>query len=163
MCDEPLSSLDVSTQSQVINLLVQLRDRLGLASLLVSHDLSVVHHLAHRIAVMYLGRLVEVGSADEVAARPTHPYTHALLSAVPVPDPAADRRARVVLAGDPPSPLEPVTGCRFHPRCPWAMDVCRNVDPPAFVTPAGTTVHCHLHTSGPTLAGAPIESVTVNP
>jgi oligopeptide transport system ATP-binding protein len=156
-----LSSLDVSTQSQVINLLVDLRERLGIAALFITHDLSVVRHLAHRVAVMYLGRIVELGPVDEVASRPVHPYTHALLSAVPVPDPAARRPARIVLGGDPPSPVDPPPGCRFHPRCPWAMDVCRAVDPPPFVTPGGTTVHCHLHTEGPRLGGAPIASVSV--
>jgi peptide/nickel transport system ATP-binding protein len=158
VCDEPLSSLDVSTQSQVINLLVDLREKLGISLLFISHDVSVVRHLAHRIAVMYLGRIVEVGSAEEVASRPTHPYTHALLSAVPVPDPMVERRGRVILAGDPPSPLDPPSGCRFHPRCPWTMDICREVDPPPFETETGTTVHCHLHTHGPALAGAAVTS-----
>jgi oligopeptide/dipeptide ABC transporter ATP-binding protein len=156
VCDEPLSSLDVSTQSQVINLLVDLRERLGIATLFISHDVSVVRHLAHRIAVMYLGRIVEIGPAEEIATRPTHPYTHALLSAVPVPDPTVERRRRIVLAGDPPSPVDPPTGCRFHPRCPWVMDVCRAVDPPPYTAATGTTVYCHLHTDGPALAGATI-------
>jgi peptide/nickel transport system ATP-binding protein len=161
VCDEPLSSLDVSTQSQVINLFVELRERLGIASLLISHDLSVVRHLAHRVAVMYLGRIVEIGRAEEVTLRPVHPYTHALLSSVPVPDPARAGRPRVVLTGEPPSPVDPPSGCRFHPRCPWVMDVCRRVDPPAYETAAGTTVNCHLHTEGLTLAGAPIASTAV--
>ncbi len=154
VCDEPLSSLDVSTQSQVINLLAELQDQLGLTYLFISHDLAVVRHISDRIAVMYLGRIVEVGSAEEVYRRPAHPYTEALLSAIPVPDPVEQRRrTRIVLQGDIPSPLAPPSGCRFHPRCAYAMDVCREVDPPAFTTPTGTTVYCHLHTDGPKLAG----------
>jgi peptide/nickel transport system ATP-binding protein len=157
VCDEPLSSLDVSTQSQVINLLDDLQEQLGLTYLFISHDLAVVRHISDRIAVMYLGRIVELGAAEEVYGRPTHPYTEALLSAIPVPDPVEQRRrSRIVLQGDIPSPLAPPSGCRFHPRCPYAMDVCRDVDPPAYTTPAGTTVYCHLHTSGPTLAGRPV-------
>ena len=155
--DEPVSSLDVSTQSQVVNLLTDLQDRLGIAYLFIAHDLSVVRHISDRIAVMYLGRIVEQGPAEEVYTRPRHPYTEALLSAIPVPDPAAQRqRARIVLSGDVPSPLAPPGGCRFHPRCPDAMDVCRVDDPEETVSDSGVRVACHLHTSGPRLNGAPL-------
>jgi oligopeptide/dipeptide ABC transporter ATP-binding protein len=157
ICDEAVSSLDVSTQSQVINLLADLQADLGLAYLFIAHDLSVVRHISRRIAVMYLGRIVETGAAEEVYRRPRHPYTEALLSAIPIPEPKVQRtRQRIVLEGDIPSPLDPPAGCRFHTRCPYAMDVCREVDPPPLVTGSGTTVWCHLHTEGPALGGAPL-------
>jgi peptide/nickel transport system ATP-binding protein len=154
VCDEPVSALDVSTQSQVINLLSDLQKEFGLTYLFIAHDLSVVRHLSDRIAVMYLGKVIEEGSADEVYRRPTHPYTAALLSAIPVPDPNRQRaRERIVLSGEVGSLSDDDTGCRFRSRCPFAMDICSSVDPEAYVTEAGTTVRCHLHTSGPVLAG----------
>ena len=158
--DEPVSSLDVSTQSQVVNLLSELQERLGLSYLFIAHDLSVVRHISDRIAVMYLGRIVEQGPAAEVYERPRHPYTEALLSAIPVPDPAAlAARRRIVLTGDVPSPLTPPSGCRFHPRCADVMEICRSIDPPETVTESGVKIACHLHTSGPTLAGAPLATL----
>jgi oligopeptide/dipeptide ABC transporter ATP-binding protein len=158
--DEPVSSLDVSIQADVINLLADLQAELGLAYLFIAHDLALVRHVSTRIAVMYLGRIVEHGPAVEVYSRPKHPYTEALLSAIPVPNPARQReRARIVLEGDIPSPAAPPSGCHFHTRCPHAMEVCRTVDPPAFETPDGTTVFCHLHTDGPRLAGESVLSL----
>jgi oligopeptide/dipeptide ABC transporter ATP-binding protein len=155
--DEPVSSLDVSIQADVVNLLRDLQDELGLAYLFIAHDLSLVRHMSVRIAVMYLGRIVEEGPAAEVYERPKHPYTEALLSAIPRADPARGRaRDRIVLQGDIPSPARPPGGCRFHTRCPYRMDICTTVDPPAFTAPDGTTVFCHLHTEGPALAGSSV-------
>ena len=159
VCDEPLSSLDVSTKSQVINLLADLQRRLSLTYLFISHDLAVVRNISDRIAVMYLGRIVEIGDAEQVWAHPAHPYTEALVSAVPIPDPRARDRKRLVLEGDVGSSIDPPSGCRFHTRCPYVMEICREVDPPEFTTPSGTLVHCHLHTSGPRLAGRSVTTL----
>jgi oligopeptide/dipeptide ABC transporter ATP-binding protein len=158
--DEPVSALDVSTQAQVINLLVRLQDELGVAYLLIAHNPGLVAHASHRIAVMYLGEVVELGSADEVHDRPRHPYTEALLSAVPVPSPDAQRtRQRIVLTGDIPDPAAPPPGCRFHTRCPYAMRVCHEVVPRPLRTADGGMVRCHLHTEGPELGGAPMHTL----
>jgi oligopeptide transport system ATP-binding protein len=154
IADEPVSSLDVSTQAQMLGLLEEFKRDYHVAYLFISHDLSVVRHISDRIAVMYLGQIVESGDNDAVALRPTHPYTEALLSAVPVPDPVVQRsRRRIVLTGDLPNPTDAPKGCRFHTRCQYAMDVCREVEPDPFITPEGTEVRCHLHVSGPCLGG----------
>jgi oligopeptide/dipeptide ABC transporter ATP-binding protein len=140
--DEPISALDVSIQAQVVNLLVELRDQLGLTYLFISHDLSIVEHVSDEVAVMYLGRIVERAPADGLGRAALHPYTQALFSAVPAIDPR-HRRRRIVLTGDVPSPSRPPAGCRFHPRCPLAESVCRSVDPPATVV-EDRLVHCHV-------------------
>ena len=160
--DEPVSSLDVSTQAQVVNLLRDLQARLGVAYLFIAHDLAVVRHVSDDLSVMYLGRIVEQGRADAIYATPHHPYTEALLSAIPVPDPVRQRRReRIILRGDIPSPADPPPGCHFHTRCPYVMEICRSEDPEPFVADDGTTVACHLHTSGPRLGGASLSALRV--
>ena len=144
IADEPVSALDVSIQSQILNLIAKLCREMGLTLIFISHDLGVVRYIADRVAVMYLGRIVEVGEATEVMEKPLHPYTRALVSAIPVPDPARERsRKRLILQGDPPSPLNPPAGCAFHPRCPFAEERCKAAVPPleSFGGP-GRTVAC---------------------
>lgn len=160
--DEPVSALDVSTQSQAINLLSDLQERLSVAYLFIAHDLFVVHHVSDRIAVMYLGVIVELGTAEQVYSNPRHPYTQALLSAIPHPDPVVEmNRERIILRGEVPSPTGIPSGCRFRTRCAYVMDVCATDEPPTLRLDDGGTVSCHLHTVGPALAGASINEVPV--
>ena len=142
--DEPVSALDVSVQAQIINLLDDLQDDFGLTYLFVAHDLSVVRHVSDRIAVMYLGKLMELSPAEELYTKPIHPYTSALLAAIPIPDPAENRsRERIVVSGEPPNPIDPPPGCVFHPRCPRSTDICREVEPPLARYPNGHLAACH--------------------
>ncbi|EAR23701.1 oligopeptide ABC transporter ATP-binding protein [marine actinobacterium PHSC20C1] len=155
VCDEAVSALDISIQSQILNLLLHLQSEFGLTMLFVSHDLSVVRHVSHDIAVMYLGQIVEYGPADRVADQPAHPYTAALLSAVPQAKPSSRRTSeKVILEGDPPSPSAPPKGCPFVSRCPFAFEPCHEFRPAHTPVNGGGTVACHLQTSGPTLGGA---------
>ncbi len=144
LLDEPVSALDVSIQAQVINLLDELQDELHLSYIFVAHDLSVVRHVSDRIAVMYLGKLMEVSPAEELYSKPIHPYTSALLGAIPIPDPKENRaRTRVLVTGEPPNPMFPPTGCRFHTRCPRATDVCRSVEPQLTAYAGSHLAACH--------------------
>ncbi len=146
VCDEPIAALDVSIQAQVVNLLEELQDSLGLTYLFISHDLSMVRHIADRVAVMYLGKVMELAPRDDLYATPLHPYTQALLSAVPEPDPAlaGTKRDRIVLQGDVPSPAHPPEGCNFCTRCPKVMDICRRVEPDFREVRPGHFAACHL-------------------
>jgi oligopeptide transport system ATP-binding protein len=144
VCDEPISALDVSIQAQVINMLMELQQKLGMTYLFIAHDLNVVRHISQQVGVMYLGSLVEVCDADSLYKNPMHPYTQALLSAIPIPDPEVSRKKqRVVLEGDVPSPINPPRGCKFHTRCPYAMDICREIRPETVTVGPGHTCACH--------------------
>jgi oligopeptide/dipeptide ABC transporter ATP-binding protein len=157
LLDEPVSALDVSIQAQVINLLDELQDELHLSYIFVAHDLSVVRHVSDRIVVMYLGKLMEISPAEELYSKPIHPYTSALLAAIPIPDPKENRaRTRTVVSGEPPNPIRPPSGCRFHTRCPRATEICRSVEPQLTEYANGHIAACHhpQHVSAEEIAAA---------
>jgi oligopeptide/dipeptide ABC transporter ATP-binding protein len=159
VADEPTSALDLSTRSEILNLLLSIQEDTGQAMVLVSHDFATVRHLSHRIAVMYLGRIVEEGPAEQIATEPLHPYTKALLSAVPVPDPDVQRsRRRTVLSGELPDPANPPSGCRFRTRCPVVQDECASQDPPLLRIGADHRVACILHQPNDTMVSEPQET-----
>jgi oligopeptide/dipeptide ABC transporter ATP-binding protein len=161
VADEPVSALDVSIQAQMVNLLEELQDEFGLTYVFIAHDLGVVRHVSDRIAVMYLGKLVELSPAEELYTRPIMPYTEALLSAVPIPDPdLSEKRERIVLQGDVPSPIRPPSGCRFHPRCRYATDVCSQIEPPLVDYGNGHLAACHHPLN---VDKATLEQVTASP
>ncbi|MGB9811943.1 MAG: ABC transporter ATP-binding protein, partial [Dictyoglomus turgidum] len=146
VADEPTSALDVSIRSQIINLMQDLQKEFKLTYLFISHDLAVIRHICDRIAVMYLGKIVEIANNDDLYNSPLHPYTQALLSAIPIPDPEmAEKRKKIVLTGDVPSPVNPPLGCRFHPRCPNVMDICSKEEPKLKEIKPGHFVACHLY------------------